>query len=85
MFIPVKLPKEQKDDIVRSVQSYFEEERSESIGSISAESLIDFMLKELGPYVYNQAISDARKLMQDKTAQIEDELYALEKPIRNIR
>ncbi|QHT63901.1 DUF2164 domain-containing protein [Paenibacillus lycopersici] len=83
--IPVKMPKEQKDALIRSVQTYFEEERSETIGSISAESLIDFMLKELAPYAYNQAIADARRLMQDKSAQIEDELYALEKPIRPIR
>lgn len=81
----IKLPREEKEEIIRSVQAYFEEERSESIGSISAEALIDYMLKELGPYMYNHAIADARKAMQDRAAQLEDDLYALEKPIRSIR
>jgi uncharacterized protein (DUF2164 family) len=79
--IPIKLPKEQKDEIIRSVRAYFEEERSESIGDLAAEQLIDFMLKELGPYAYNKAIEDARAVLLRKASEQEDELYTLEKPI----
>ncbi|MBM7564724.1 DUF2164 domain-containing protein [Paenibacillus sacheonensis] len=81
----LKLPREEKENLIQSVQAYFEEERSESIGSIGAEALIDFMLKELGPYAYNQALADARKAIQDRAAQLEDDLYGLEKPIRHLR
>lgn len=77
--IPIKLPKEQKDAIVRRLQAFFEEERSESIGSLAAEQILDFMLKEIGPYVYNKAISDVRIMMDQKLTQIEDDLYAMEK------
>ncbi|MBW7473890.1 DUF2164 domain-containing protein [Paenibacillus oenotherae] len=81
MVISIKLPKEEKDAIINSVQAYFEEERSETIGALAAEQLIDFMIQELGPYVYNKAIADSRQLITEKTAQIEDELYSLEQPV----
>ena len=80
MMIPIKLPLEEKAEIIRNVQAYFELERSESIGDLGADQLIDFMIKELGPYIYNKAVADARQLIQEKVNQIEDELYSLEKP-----
>jgi uncharacterized protein (DUF2164 family) len=83
MIISIKLPKEEKDEIVKSVQTYFEEERSETIGALGAEQLIDFMIKELGPYIYNKAIADTRIIINEKNNQIDDELYTLEKPIKN--
>jgi len=83
MMIPIKLPKEDKTEIIKSVQTYFEQERSESIGDLGAEQLIDFFMKELGPYIYNKAIDDARLLIKERINQIEDELYTLEKPTQN--
>jgi len=84
MIIPIKLPREQKKEIICKVQTYFEEERAESIGELAAEQWIDFMIKELGPYIYNTAIEDARKTINERINQIEDELYSLEKPIRRV-
>ncbi|MEQ4486140.1 DUF2164 domain-containing protein [Cohnella silvisoli] len=82
MIISIKLPKEEKEEIVKNVQTYFEEERSEIIGALGAEQLIDFMIRELGPYIYNKAIADARTIINEKNNQIDDELYTLEKPIK---
>jgi uncharacterized protein (DUF2164 family) len=81
----IKIPKEQKVEIAQRVQTYFEEERSESIGQLGAEQLIDFMITELGPHIYNQAVADARALITEKMAQIDDELYTLEKPVQHLR
>ncbi|CAG7616362.1 DUF2164 domain-containing protein [Paenibacillus allorhizosphaerae] len=85
MTISIKLPKEEKEQIINSVKNYFEEERSETIGDLGAEQIIDFMMKELGPYIYNKAISDARALVNEKMNQMDDELYMFEKPIQNRR
>ncbi|QJD83206.1 DUF2164 domain-containing protein [Cohnella herbarum] len=85
MTIILKLPREEKDEIVRSVQAYFEDERSETIGALGAEQLIDFMIKELGPYLYNKALADARTVINEKYNQLDDELYTLEKPTYNGR
>ena len=85
MIISIKLPKEEKDEIIHNVRTYFEYERSETIGDLAAEQLIDFMIKELGPYIYNKAITDARVMLNERINQIEDELYALEKPVQRGR
>lgn len=77
--LTMKIPREQKAVIIKNVQVYFEEERSENIGELGADLLVDFMMKELAPYIYNQAIEDARRLVVEKMSQIEDELYSLEK------
>ncbi|QAY65318.1 DUF2164 domain-containing protein [Paenibacillus protaetiae] len=74
-----KLPREQKEQLISSLQRFFEMERSESIGSVAAEQLLDHMLQELGPFIYNQAITDARQTVMERMQAMEDELYALEK------
>ena len=70
-----KLEKEVKEQIVIQVKKYFLDERDEEIGNLSAELLMDFMIKQVGPSIYNQAIKDAHALVSKK---IED-LYGLEK------
>jgi len=83
MTISIKLPREDKNEIINDVKAYFEEERSETIGDLAAEQLIDFMITQLGPYMYNKALMDARALINEKMNQIEDDLYILEKPTHN--
>lgn len=85
MISPIKLPKEEKAEMIKNVKAYFEDERSETIGDLGAEQFIDFMIKELGPYIYNKGVADARALLHEKMAQMEDELYTLEKPIHGRR
>jgi uncharacterized protein (DUF2164 family) len=82
MLIPIKLPKEQKDEIIERLIAFYDEERSESIGHLGAEQLLDFMIKEIGPFIYNKAMEDARTVVLQKASEIEDELYAMEKPIK---
>lgn len=75
----IKLPLELKQQLLERIIAYFEQERGEPIGWIAAENMLDFMLGELGPIVYNQALADARALVLDRMQQLEDDLYALEK------
>lgn len=79
--IPVKIPMEHKAELIREVQTYFETERDVTLGDLAAEQVIDFMLGQLAPFVYNQAVADARSALQEKMSQMEDELYALERPV----
>jgi len=83
--IGMKLPKEQRDQIIEQIQQFFELERSETIGTLAAGEVLDFMIKEIGPYLYNQAINDARATVLERMQTLEDELYALEKPIMTKR
>ncbi|AHV99421.1 DUF2164 domain-containing protein [Paenibacillus sp. 7124] len=75
---PIKLPKEQREAMLDHIQSYFELERGESIGRLAADSLLDFFMNELGPAVYNQALSDCRTLTAQRMQGLEEDIYALE-------
>jgi uncharacterized protein (DUF2164 family) len=78
----IKFTKQQKDSMISEIQRYFYEERSEEIGNLAAENLLEFIKEQLGPYFYNEAIKDARHLMVEKLASVEDDLFALEKKLK---
>jgi uncharacterized protein (DUF2164 family) len=80
--VPIKIPRDEKEVLIEKVQHYFQVERGEEVGSIAAEMLLDFILKEGAPYIYNQAIHDARKVLQERIGLLEEELYTLERPIQ---
>lgn len=77
----IKLPREQKLEIVGSIQHYFETELAEKIGQLAAEFLLDFMVKELGPFIYNQAVKDAKGVLVQKMVSLDEDLSALEKAL----
>jgi uncharacterized protein (DUF2164 family) len=79
--LPIKIQREHKLQITTSIQDYFDTELSSEIGQLASENLLDFMLKELSPYIYNQALADARKVIEQKMISVEEELYALEQPL----
>ena len=62
--MPIVLPDEARKDLVTALQGYFRDERGEEIGGLQASFLLDFVLKEIAPSVYNQAIRDAQSCMQ---------------------
>lgn len=82
---PIKIQREHKLQITSSIQDYFDTELSSEIGQLASENLLDFMLKELSPYIYNQALADARKVIEQKMISVEEELYALEQPLTSGR
>ncbi|GMA61977.1 DUF2164 domain-containing protein [Alicyclobacillus fastidiosus] len=77
----LKIPKEYKQMVIRNIQSYFDDELSETIGELAAENLLDFMIKQLGPTIYNQAIRDARAVVIQQMERVDDEIYALEQSV----
>lgn len=78
----MKIPNDKKEQLVKNIQQFFAEEGLEEIGRFQAERLIEQMIQELGPYAYNQAIHDARKLVTDKLSNLEEDLYVLEKQMK---
>lgn len=79
--VVLKVPKDHKTLLVGRIQSYFDTEFSQSVGNLAAENLLDFMLKQLSPVIYNQAIRDARVVITQQMDRIEEDLYALEQPL----
>lgn len=76
-----ELDNERKLDAIRDLKDFFQREREEELSEFQATALLDFILGNIGPYIYNQALADSHALMSDR---IED-LYGLEKhPVRKI-
>ena len=45
----------------------------EKIGNITAGALLDFLLEELGPIVYNKAVSDVQERLQSRVMEVDIE------------
>lgn len=56
------------------IKSYFQKERDEELGDLSAMMILDFFIKELAPEFYNQGVADSYTYLNDK---IED-LFSLQ-------
>jgi len=50
-------------------------ELEDEIGDLKGALLLDFFLKELGPFIYNQAIKDAQASMQDRVNDLDATCY----------
>lgn len=77
----LKLTKEQQDEAIRTIQSYFEEEHDEEMGDLAAWGVLDLFMTQLAPYIYNQALSDARTTVNQRMASMEEDLFALERKL----
>ncbi|MGC1424013.1 MAG: DUF2164 domain-containing protein, partial [Terracidiphilus sp.] len=60
---------------IASMQRYFEE-NLDPIGDMPAGLLLNFILEEIGPVLYNQAIADAQTRLTQRVADLNGELYA---------
>lgn len=74
--VTMELPKPLEAQAVASIRKYFEENTAEPIGELSAGLLLRFFLEEIGPVIYNRAISDAQDRMQLRIGDLNGELYA---------
>jgi len=77
---PVELPKLAREQAVASLQRYAAEHLEQELGDLPAGLLLDFMLEEIGPLVYNQAIADAQARVLSRVGDLSGELFAEEFP-----
>ncbi|MEO0384687.1 MAG: DUF2164 domain-containing protein [Pseudomonadota bacterium] len=62
----LELSDERRAELVTGLQAYFADEFDETLSAFRAEELLTFMLKQLGPSLYNAGIQDARAFMAEK-------------------
>jgi uncharacterized protein (DUF2164 family) len=74
--IAIELSKQARATAIASLQRYFEENMPEPIGELPAGLLLNFLMEEVGPAIYNQAIGDAQTRMQQRITDLSGELYA---------
>lgn len=80
--VRIRLSDEQRNGLTRGLQSYFSEQFDEDLSSFRAEGLLDFVLAEVAPAVYNQGVSDACAHLQEKLIDLEGEVYEPERTSR---
>jgi uncharacterized protein (DUF2164 family) len=71
----IRLSEDRRRTLVALLKAHAEGEWDEPLSDFRAEGLLDFVVRELGPAVYNQGVRDACAAMQDKLADLEGEVY----------
>lgn len=71
----IELPKETQAMAVASIERYFLQENGEPIGNMAAGALLQFFIAEIGPAIYNHAVSEAQERMQARVAELDIELH----------
>jgi uncharacterized protein (DUF2164 family) len=70
----IELSKEDRAQAITSIERYFEAHFEQRIGNISAGALLGFVLEEIGPSIYNRAVSDAKERMLMRVEDLEYEV-----------
>lgn len=60
---------------ITSIKRYFAEALDDDIGDLKASLLLEFVLREMGPSIYNRAVADAQARMQDMVLELDGSCY----------
>jgi uncharacterized protein (DUF2164 family) len=69
--MPIVLSETARKQSTASIKRYFTEELEQEIGDLKAGLLLEFIVKEIGPSIYNAAIGDAQTYLRDRIADLE--------------
>ena len=68
----IKLTKDAEQRMVTSLQRYLAENFEEDAGELKAGLFLRFILEELGPPIYHQAIADAQTYFQERISSMRE-------------
>jgi uncharacterized protein (DUF2164 family) len=71
----IELNKEARQTALDSLQKYFETHMEGRIGNLEAGALLNFILEEIGPSIYNKAVADAQEKMALRISEIDYEVH----------
>lgn len=72
----IPLADDRRDQLLLALEGFYLKEFDEVLSRFRAEQIVDFLLKALGPPIYNQAVQDARGFMQRKLDELDGEVFA---------
>lgn len=75
----VSFSREQTQRMAGKLQNYLRRELDVEIGDFDAEFLLEFIANELGGYYYNQGMTDALTVIEEKMESVTDALTWLQK------
>jgi uncharacterized protein (DUF2164 family) len=62
----IELTKEEVADVIPSLRRYFREELELEISEMRAKFLLNYFLKEIAPFAYNQGVQDAESYFRGR-------------------
>jgi uncharacterized protein (DUF2164 family) len=71
----IEISSDATNTAIDSIQRYFSTSMDEPIGRLEAGSLLSFILKEIGPVIYNKAVADVQAKLQARVAELDVEVY----------
>ena len=71
----IELSKELKAEAPASLERYFNENFEECIGNIAAGALLNFFIEDVGPVIYNKAITDVQERLAARIQELDLEIH----------
>jgi len=69
----IELTREARAQAVASIERYFQEELDQRIGNIAAGALLGFIVEEIGPLIYNQAVQRVQERLLERVQELDIE------------
>jgi uncharacterized protein (DUF2164 family) len=69
--VTIELDKEIERRLLTSIKRYFAEELESEIGDLKATLVLRFILKEIGPVIYNRAVDDVSRHVREIVDEID--------------
>lgn len=82
---PLGLPDATRKQAIASLRTYSADHFDEELSELQATLLLDHVLTDLGPAIYNQAVADARLYVEERAADLDAALQKAEFPISGRR
>jgi uncharacterized protein (DUF2164 family) len=71
----IEIDKDARKEAIASIERYFKENMDEPIGNVAAGGLLGFLLEEIGPLIYNQAVADVQERLQTRVSELDIEVH----------
>ena len=71
----IGISKEARKEAIASIERYFTENMEDKIGNIAAGALLGFILEEIGPVIYNKAVTDVQERLQSRIMEVDIEVH----------
>lgn len=81
----LELNESARKQAVASLQAYAAAEMETELSELQAMLLLDHVLADIGPAIYNQATVDARAYIEERAADLEAALHKAEFPLSGRR
>ncbi len=71
----IELSKEDRAQAIESLTRYVLENLDQKIGNLTAGAMLGFILEEIGPSIYNRAVSDVKERLLMRVEDVEFEVH----------